>query len=77
MPEFSERKIPHQAIVTITGVVYEQLQDGSISPVPKHVEQVVLTNIGSTEKECGEQMINRIEGLKKSWTSSKENTQKK
>ena len=74
--EFSERKIPHQAIITISGVVYEQLQDGSISPVPKYIEEVTLTNIGSTEKECSEEMITKIEGLKKSWTN-KENMQKK
>jgi hypothetical protein len=76
MADFSERKIPHQAIITISGIVYEQLQDGSISPVPKHVEEVTLTNIGSTEKECCEEMITRIEGLKKSWTN-KESMQKK
>tara|TARA_A100001515_G_C4576074_1_gene211404 strand:+ start:766 stop:996 length:231 start_codon:yes stop_codon:yes gene_type:complete len=76
MSEFSERKIPHQAIISITGIVYEQLQDGSINPVPKHVEEVVLTNIGSTEKECAEEMLGRIEGLKKAWIN-KENTQKK
>ena len=74
--EFSERKIPHQAIITISGIVYEQLQDGSISPVPKYVEEVTLTNIGSTEKECSEEMITKIEGLKKSWTKKK-NMQKK
>jgi hypothetical protein len=76
MADFSERKIPHQAIITISGIVYEQLQDGSISPVPKYVEEVTLTNIGSTEKECSEEMITRIEGLKKSWTN-KESMQKK
>tara|TARA_R110000824_G_C15008630_1_gene657040 strand:- start:169 stop:399 length:231 start_codon:yes stop_codon:yes gene_type:complete len=76
MAEFSERKIPHQAIITISGIVYEQLQDGSINPVPKHVEETTLTNIGSTEKECSEEMITKIEGLKQSWIN-KENTQKK
>ena len=76
MTEFSERKIPHQAIITVSGIVYEQLQDGSINPVPKYIEEVTLTNIGSTEKECSEDMITRIKGLKKSWTN-KENTQKK
>ncbi len=77
MPEFSKRKIPHQAVITISGIVYEQLQDGSINPIPKHVEQATLTNIGSTEEECAEEMITRIEGLKRSWTKNKENTQKK
>ena len=77
MPEFSERKIPHQAIITVTGVVYEQLQDGSVSPVPKHIQETTLTNIGSTEKECAEEMIYRIEDIKQSWTKSKESMQKK
>ena len=77
MAKFSDRKIPHQAVVTVTGVLYEQLQDGSVSPIPKHVEEVVLTNLGSTEKECVEEMINRIEDIKKSWIVKKENTQNK
>ena len=77
MAKFSERKIPHQAIITVTGVLYEQLQDGSVSPVPKHIEKVTLTNLGSTEKECVEKMITKIEDIKQSWTTNKENTQKK
>ena len=77
MSKFSERKIPHQAIVTITGVLYEQLQDGSVSPVPKYVEEAILTNLGSTEKECAEEMIYRIKDIKKSWKINKENMQKK
>ena len=76
MPKFSERKIPHQAIVTVTGVLYEQLQDGSVSPVPKHIKEVTLTNLGSTEKECVEEMLHRIEDIKESWIADKETTQK-
>ena len=77
MSEFSERKIPHQAIITVTGILYEQLQDGSVSPVPKHIEEIILTNLGSTEKECAEEMIHRIKEIKQSWTIIKENTRKK
>ena len=77
MSEFSERKIPHQSIVTITGILYEQLQDGSINPVPKHVEEATLDNLGSTEKECAEEMITRIKELKNTWTTNKESMQKK
>tara|TARA_R110000824_G_scaffold9415_4_gene42129 strand:+ start:25587 stop:25820 length:234 start_codon:yes stop_codon:yes gene_type:complete len=75
--KFSERKIPHQAIVTITGVLYEQLQDGSVSPVPKYIEEAILTNLGTTEKECVEEMIHRIKDIKQIWKTNKENTQKK
>ena len=77
MSEFSERKIPPQAVVTVTGILYEQLQDGSVSPVPKHIEEVVLTNLGTTEKECVEEMTRRIKDIKQSWIANKESTQKK
>jgi len=77
MPEFSERKIPHQAVITVTGILYEQLQDGSVSPIPKHIKEITLTNLGSTEKECAEEMVTRIKGIKELWMTGKENTQKK
>ena len=77
MSKFSDRKLPHQAIITVRGVLYEQLQDGSVSPVPKYTKEIILTNLGSTEKECVEEMVNRIEDIKQSWTKNKENMQKK
>ena len=74
MANFSTRKIPHQAVITLTGIVYEQLQDGSINPVPKHIEEKILTNVGTTEKECADEMTRRMGEIVKQLTTNK-NTQ--
>ena len=75
MAEFSERRIPHQAVVSVTGIVYQQMRDGSIDPFPKHSQEFILTTISSSEKECVEELEKKMEILKNSWIKEKETTQ--
>jgi len=65
--DHDERIIPHQAMISITAVINQQMPNGMWFPRSTFDDQFVLIVEGKSEKEVSDNLQNKLEELKDKW----------
>jgi hypothetical protein len=65
-----ERLIPHQAIVSLTAVVTQQMPNGAWYPRSTIDEQFLLLLEGTSEKEVVDNLKTKLQELREQWEKS-------
>jgi hypothetical protein len=63
----SEKLIPHQAVVTITCVITQQMDNGTWHPRSAFDDEFLLILRGNSEKEVKDDLLNKLRELKEQW----------
>jgi len=65
-----ERKIPHQAIISLTAVITQQMPNGAWHPRATFDDQFLLILEGNSEKEVSDNLQIKFKELKEQWAKS-------
>jgi len=65
-----ERKIPHQAVVSLTAVITQQMPNGAWHPRATFDDQFLLILEGNSEKEVSDDLQTKLQELKEQWAKS-------
>lgn len=65
-----ERLVPHQAIVSLTAVITQQMPNGAWFPRSTIDDQFLLILEGTSEKEVVDDLKTKLQELKKQWEKS-------
>ena len=68
--DHDERIIPHQAMISITAVINQQMPNGMWFPRSTFDDQFVLIVEGKSEKEVSDNLQNKLKELKDKWVEN-------
>jgi len=68
--DHDERIIPHQAMISITAVINQQMPNGMWFPRSTFDDQFVLIVEGKSEKEVSDNLQSKLKELKDKWVEN-------